>query len=65
MNEILRVSEMLTVLLMLHDVPLLVISAVPRIGTDVNSVVLRGIRNVEHVSLVEEIVHFVPENNNR
>ena len=65
MNEILRVSEMLTVLLMLHDVPLLIISAVPRIGTDVNSVVLRGIRNVEHVSLVEEIVHFVPENNNR
>ena len=65
MNEILRVSEMLTVLLMLHDVPLLVISAVPRIGTDVNSVVLRGIRNVQHVSLVEEIVHFVPENNNR
>jgi hypothetical protein len=50
---------------MLHDVPFLVISAVARIGTDVNIVVLRGIRNVEHVSLVEEIVHFVSENNNR
>jgi hypothetical protein len=51
---------------MLHDVPFLVISAVARIGTDVNSVLLlRGIRNVEHVSLVEEIVHFVSENNNR